>query len=514
VLFETMGFRSKYACLSHCWGESQPLRTTTANLESHYKRIPWANCPKTFQQSMDVASFLGLDFLWIDSLCIIQDDKEDWEREASRMADVYGRSHLTIAAAASPRSDHGLFAEIPSSFVGRSVPVVGGHDRSLRMHYIAVHETYDDHWNREANGVTDKNRYSPISPASDYPLTSRSWTLQEHFLSLRIAMFGPCEVALQCATRDFCCCNEKHTNTAFLEKQRVSWLFMADLPQSMLDGHPTHKQMDEAAYNRKLRQARNDVWWSLVSAYTGKLITKESDRLPALSGLAKALRSCLETEYLAGLWADRLALDLCWQTSDCNRSREAAEFRAPSWSWASLEGRVKNNQLRNHETVCDVGILNLQHTYDRTGVVLMPGKLAILGRAIISPRFTWQTPATQVMPLATKSNRPTHFLLALADGIFLEFFPDVAPQGPSYRSIQVGQRLRCLCIAWNKDPPSGPAGAPLAEFLVLVPHPAQEEASEYVRVGYAFLRAGLIEKMGQLRRLLDENTSPERHLIC
>jgi hypothetical protein len=82
-LVETNLSMGKYVCLSHCWGGYQPLRTTQETLQSHLKAIPWAGFPKTYQDAIVFTRFLGVKYLWIDSLCIIQDDLDDWARESA-----------------------------------------------------------------------------------------------------------------------------------------------------------------------------------------------------------------------------------------------------------------------------------------------------------------------------------------------------------------------------------------------------------------------------------------------
>lgn len=89
------------ASLSHCWGRTQFLNLLSSNLEELHCFIPQKQLSKTFLDAVKIAETLGYEYLWIDSLCIIQDNKADWEWEASRMTDVYGFSDLDIAATAS-----------------------------------------------------------------------------------------------------------------------------------------------------------------------------------------------------------------------------------------------------------------------------------------------------------------------------------------------------------------------------------------------------------------------------
>ncbi|KAE9365942.1 HET-domain-containing protein [Stipitochalara longipes BDJ] len=85
------------------------ITTTQANLGTHLQSIPWASLSKTYQNAIDFTKFLGCRYLWIDSLCIIQDSTDDWEHEAANMAYIYSESYLNIAATQSSKLNDGLF---------------------------------------------------------------------------------------------------------------------------------------------------------------------------------------------------------------------------------------------------------------------------------------------------------------------------------------------------------------------------------------------------------------------
>lgn len=116
-LLETHGMKGKYIALSYCWGPpiSHPLKTSLATLKPHKEGISISTMPQTFRDAIAITTRLRVRYLWIDSLCIIQGDSEDWERESSRMCDVYGNSYLTIAASVSTGSDCGFLSRRGSS---------------------------------------------------------------------------------------------------------------------------------------------------------------------------------------------------------------------------------------------------------------------------------------------------------------------------------------------------------------------------------------------------------------
>lgn len=98
-----------YAALSHCWGlpSMLPIRTLKENIACHRERILFVDLSRTFQDAIQVARGLHLSYLWIDCLCIVQDDKHDWERESVQMAQVYRESVCTISALSSDGGDGG-----------------------------------------------------------------------------------------------------------------------------------------------------------------------------------------------------------------------------------------------------------------------------------------------------------------------------------------------------------------------------------------------------------------------
>lgn len=121
VLSERSTDTSLYACLSHCWGKNRPLVTTSETLAQHKLGISYNKLPKTFQDAITFVCRMSIRYLWIDSLCIIQDDEEDWRRESALMADIYRNAVITLAASAATNSTDGLFSSASAKYLGREV---------------------------------------------------------------------------------------------------------------------------------------------------------------------------------------------------------------------------------------------------------------------------------------------------------------------------------------------------------------------------------------------------------
>lgn len=110
-LVEAGGLHGRYIALSHCWGTDRHIVTNRANLQSHKLMVGFGQLPKTFQDAVIFARALGIHYLWIDSLCIVQDDVQDWKNEAGKMASVYRDAYCTIAATGSQGDQEGMFVD-------------------------------------------------------------------------------------------------------------------------------------------------------------------------------------------------------------------------------------------------------------------------------------------------------------------------------------------------------------------------------------------------------------------
>lgn len=176
----TEEFCGPYVALSHCWGSTRHIITEKNNIESHRKGIPLQQLPKTFQDAIVFTKGIGLRYLWIDSLCIIQDDINDWKNEAAKMADVYRNAYCTMAAAGSKDDEEGIFTK-------RSEQDVCVLRYSAANTYIAATYAEDD--------------VAAMLELHKSPLSNRAWTLQERLLSQRTIHFTTSRVIWECQSK-------------------------------------------------------------------------------------------------------------------------------------------------------------------------------------------------------------------------------------------------------------------------------------------------------------------------
>ncbi|QGI64057.1 hypothetical protein CEK27_008028 [Fusarium fujikuroi] len=301
VLRENLGQKLRYACLSHCWGKINIVKTTTLTLGTFKTEVPLDQLSKTFRDAVGICRSLGILYLWIDSLCIIQDSPEDWREQAAQMADVYQHSFLTVAATKSHDGSQGCFSETSPRYVAKLVP--GYKDIYVRERP----PIFPDHWTQLENNHS-------------YPLLNRAWIYQEMRLSPRVLHFCNEEVIWVCqaSQRSESGCNDLDYN----------------------DGD-SFKPTLFGCVNNNIRDKDQLTWHRTVLEYSRLNLTYESDKTIALAGVAQRMqRTRLDDRYLAGIWEKHLPLDLLWMVWPTPTIGKPRLARYPSWSWASVSSQV------------------------------------------------------------------------------------------------------------------------------------------------------------------------------
>lgn len=187
-LRETEGHeQGKYISLSYCWGKSREFTTTRATLEERKRQIVIADMPKTYQDAICLTRELGVRYLWIDSLCICQDDMDNWEQESAKMSSIYTNAYLTISASRARESAEGFFGSRPLQAYVEIEYTAPGPD-SVQGQALAFSLPL-----REEGVPVDY-----VSMPSE-PLSDRAWGLQERVLSHRMLHYGTLQMFFECS---------------------------------------------------------------------------------------------------------------------------------------------------------------------------------------------------------------------------------------------------------------------------------------------------------------------------
>ncbi|KAH7327167.1 heterokaryon incompatibility protein-domain-containing protein [Rhexocercosporidium sp. MPI-PUGE-AT-0058] len=308
----------RYIALSHCWGGHEIIKTTSANLTIMKKNINWDALPRTFQDAIKVARELQVRWVWIDSLCILQDDKADWEIEAAQMGTYYHKAFLTVAAASSPNPATPFICPRDPIHLPHEFQIVYKNDAHPVKVRPLLRERYVAHKVDKSNkGAEHEHRFGPLS--------ARAWCWQENSLSTRIVHYTPTGLVFECQ-------GDKEVDVEDRSRLPVSWV--ASLPR---------------AFSNSGSQPFSQ-WHELVKTYSERSLTFAADKLPAIGGAAERIHQITGSLYLAGLWKDVIAQDLLWSADLWGVETTGAFTRppptptengCPSWSWASLTGRLE-----------------------------------------------------------------------------------------------------------------------------------------------------------------------------
>lgn len=271
-----------YMTLSYRWGAHPKILLKSSSLESFKSENSIGQLPLTFRDAIGVVRHFGIRYLWIDSLCIIQDSVPDWKAEAPMMRYVYGNSTCNLAATASYDPDEGLFRERDSAEMVPHVVESTLTNGSLRKHLIVT----VGYWS---------------SRIVDGGLHSRGWVFQECFLAPRVMYFTKDQLMWECT--------ETHGCEAFPDGVQLTLSTKLDVEKAFENNVAKFVNFDLGPY------PQSGVWMFLVNKYTSTKLTRPDDRLYAFSGIAKLFQEITGYKYLAGLWQEDLLHQLGWYVS-------------------------------------------------------------------------------------------------------------------------------------------------------------------------------------------------------
>lgn len=343
----------KYAALSYCWGSGEnQAKTTVATLSARQAGITEAESPPVIREAIQVTRALGIPFLWVDALCILQDDPTDWGEQCTDMHNIYGSAQVVLCAANSRSCDEGFLRQsgriiripfqsyrardIEGSFLIQAKGLTSGFHAALKLGYLH----HDIRWSRWGR---------------------RGWVFQEQLLSTRRLIFGERDL--------YFLCSESHQRRG---QDAIQYNYDSHIGKSEIEGD---------------LEIIHEIWDSVSANYSNyetDCFTHSTDILPALSGLAQLLHSRMKDDYYAGHWARNLYRSLLWTaggyhthdepfwSASFSRSRSEA-FIVPTWS-------VLNKGYAD-------GFLEFTRLYDtksawhdcRSEIKLIKGKAALTG---------------------------------------------------------------------------------------------------------------------------------------
>ncbi|KAJ0107049.1 hypothetical protein J7T55_006927 [Diaporthe amygdali] len=309
---------SGYTALSYCWGskanQKEHFLTTKSNIGSRRSGFALCDLPNTLRDAVRTTRALGIRYIWIDALCIIQDDPEDWSKESSRMGQIYSHACLTIAATTSKSSFDGFLLNRDPSY------------RTTSKFVFKEVQSFRSEPLMEKSGLAHF-RYPPETSVQKSLSTcrweERGWTLQERLLSTRILYFTKDVFYYECAT------TQRLENPGFELPKRIEFSALLAASHIMTESERLQKQ-----------ESHLSQWYEVVKIYTKRKLTKSKDKLPAIEGLASELNNILNDTYIYGLWRMDLHRGLLWQPSSKSWKRPRDGYRAPTWSWACRDGGV------------------------------------------------------------------------------------------------------------------------------------------------------------------------------
>jgi hypothetical protein len=276
------------------------------------RSIPLSSMPLNFRDAVWFTRRMGIRYLWIDSLCIIQDSKDDWGVESERMGEVYAYSFVTIAATHARNSNEGFLSPRPEVVTKTLGRISCRSSDGTHLTDLGLRE-YPASWRQ---GVTQS------------ALSDRGWALQERVMAPRIIHFGEHMVYWEC--------HQEILSEAGLSPNESREY------NEMNFNKPTLRQfwneLTQGSFSDELQR-----WYTCVNEFSKKKLTIGSDKLPAVAGMAKLMqgRESRFEAYYAGIWEGDFVRGLLWRAQELGGLSQPETYRAPSWSWAALDGAIR-----------------------------------------------------------------------------------------------------------------------------------------------------------------------------
>lgn len=494
-LITTNGKSGNWVALSYCWGGNSDFVLNINTMAGFQEGIPVEEFPGTLRDAIIITRNLGIKYIWIDALCIQQDSKEDWAREAAKMREVYSGAVLTVTASSAPSTSSGIFSPRVSKNARVTLEWKTSSGEGKRRIINVYLRPGSELWDHKLQGSR---------------LTTRGWTLQEGLLAPRTLSYGEQQMIWECSQYQT---DEGGRTTSATEDYRAKGFIqrlMKKLPAAKI---PKSKSILSRLMSRqpepdewwKEHSIANpyDQWYNILDVFAARSLTVDTDALPAMAGIARAFQGLLKDEYCAGLWKKDILCSLFWARSprfpeDRTTARfdpaRASNYLAPSWSWASIPGKQLSmggnwkirNDIPDAISVAKIISVNTTPANDDPFGQLVGGELVIKGRFCVLENVPPVYSTSEEFP-ALNFPEPSscasysfqkqiyHSLLQINVMVY-EFYQQHEPHPDQhFGAIEI--------IRWEKDPASHVPGM---DFLIL--ESTGREEGEYKRVSQIGIR--------------------------
>ena len=445
-LFEPKGARAKYIALSYCWGpvSSETFLTDASTFEARKAGIRPEELPPLFQDVVRCARELGIEYIWIDRLCIIQGDANDFKIQAPKMGEIYGNATLTISAASATTENDRILVERESKWLSS--------ERNLNL--------------GEAESLRCRRRSHPLGKektGGDYGrVSTRAWIWQERLLSARTVFYTPSGLKFEC---------HRHSIWEGFAKG--------------VTGHSWSGQLDNAISQLS--------WMELVEDYMRRDISRPSDRLPAINSVMGRIARRQGWVPLWGIWADAIVEGLTWEAKQSASLEETAslcvmntDYYAPSWSWASVNGPISYTAAKPTPLLKDVYDLEVEDFDDSSGLITLTGRAIYVEMRCVS---SWVNPAGDSSQ--DKSFRYRYEVLHLHEiGPFL-IKADV-PLKPWSGIVNGREAATVIRVPYGETPPDKPWKA---KCICLLVHKAMRTC-QVLFLCHSLRKPGAFERIG------------------
>lgn len=367
---------SRYVALSYRWGGDQPWQLTQERDESYRTEIPWDTLPRTIQDAAITVQSLGFYYLWVDSMCIIQNSEVDKAVEINQMTKVYAHATLTIMDKRGERVTDGFLhpRTLPSGTSSMKLRTEPGQTQDVTL-------TFEDAWEKGDNLI----------------LNTRGWIMQEYILSRRLLIFGTWLTEWRCRRE-----SRVHTDGWMINNHDRTregdpfayygggWTkkesFESEEAESVYKSHFVHVAMfisvNPGYWSGQMTEHMVDRYWdSLVESYSARSVTNAEDRIFAISGVAERFADIIPGRYIAGNWERMMPKTLFWRSHTLSKSDRPTEYQGPSWSWISIRDEIAFQANNN----CMCTVLSIEYELKTAGALygaLSSATLHIKGPAL------------------------------------------------------------------------------------------------------------------------------------